>query len=126
MKKIVLVTGAARGIGADCAKLFARSGYSVALHCNNSINEAQELERLLKENGAEAAVFQCDLSKEGAPKWLVSAVCEHFGKIDVLVNNAGVSLFSPFLDTDEKAGEQLLRINLTAAIECSKYAALFP
>ncbi len=123
MKKIVLITGAAGGIGADCVRAFAQSGYSVAIHCNSSINEAQALEKLIKESGGDAAVFRCDLSGDGAPKWLVDSVIKHFGRIDVLVNNAGISLISPFLDTDEKEGERLIKINLTAAMECSKYAA---
>lgn len=123
MKKIVLITGASGGIGEAVTRAFANSGYSVAIHCNSSIDEAQKLENELKENGVDAAVFRCDLSKDGAPKWLVDSVIGHFGRIDVLVNNAGVSLVSPFLDTDEKEGERLIKINLTAAMECSKYAA---
>ena len=123
MKKIVLITGASGGIGEAVTRAFANSGYSVAIHCNSSIDEAQKLESELKANGTDAAVFRCDLSKDGAPKWLVDSVIGHFGRIDVLVNNAGVSLVSPFLDTDEKEGERLIKINLTAAMECSKYAA---
>ncbi len=123
MKKIVLITGASGGIGEALVRAFAQSGYSVAIHCNSSIDQAQKLESELKENGGDAAVFRCDLSNDGAPKWLVDSVIKHFGKIDMLVNNAGVSLVSPFLDTDEKAGERLIKINLTAAMECSKYAA---
>ena len=123
MKKIVLITGASGGIGEAVTRAFANSGYNVAIHCNSSIDEAQKLESELKANGTDAAVFRCDLSKDGAPKWLIDSVIGHFGRIDVLVNNAGVSLVSPFLDTDEKEGERLIKINLTAAMECSKYAA---
>ncbi|MBQ8868144.1 MAG: 3-oxoacyl-ACP reductase FabG [Oscillospiraceae bacterium] len=123
MKKIVLITGASGGIGEALVRAFAQSGYGVAIHCSESIEKAQKLENELKENGGDAAVFRCDLSNDGAPKWLVDSVIGHFGRIDVLVNNAGVSLVSPFLDTDEKEGERLIKINLTAAIECSKYAA---
>ncbi len=123
MKKIVLITGAAGGIGECCVRAFAQSGYSVAIHCSCSIEKAQQLENEIKQSGGDAAVFRCDLSKDGAGKWLIESVISHFGKIDVLVNNAGVSLVSPFLDTDEKEGERLLKINLCAAMECSKYAA---
>ncbi len=123
MKKIVLITGAAGGIGEACVRMFLQSGFSVAIHCNGSIEKAQELENAIKENGGDAAVFRCDLGSSGAGKWLVDSVVAHFGRIDVLVNNAGISLVSPFLDTDEKEGEKLLKINLSAAMECSKYAA---
>ena len=123
MKKIVLITGASGGIGEACARMFSQSGFGVAIHCNGSLEKAQELEAEIKQNGGDAAVFRCDLSSSGAGKWLVDNVLAHFGRIDVLVNNAGVSLVSPFLDTDEKEGEKLLKINLSAAMECSKYAA---
>ena len=123
MKKIVLITGASGGIGRECAKLISQNGYSVALHCNSGIEKAQELESLIIGSGGEAAVFRCDLSKQGAEQWLVKSVVEHFGKIDVLINNAGASLVSPFLSTSQKDGAELINLNLVAAIECAKYAA---
>ena len=123
MKKIVLITGASRGIGADIARVMSQNSYAVAIHCNTSKKEAENLCADLNNNGGEAKVFEADLSKEGEAKKLVSEVLAHFGRIDVLVNNAGISLVKPFLDTDEVEGAQLLKINLTSAIEASKYAA---
>ena len=123
MKKIVLITGASGAIGSDIARVMSQNSYAVALHCNSSENKAQALCEDLNKNGGDARVFVADLSKDGAAKKLVSEVIAHFGRIDVLVNNAGISLVKPFLDTEEDEGANLLKINLTSAIEVSKYAA---
>lgn len=123
MKKIVLITGASGEIGGAVARAFANAGYSLALHYNKGKQEAEKLLNLLIENGCEAVLMQGDLAEKGVPKKIVDECIRHFGKIDVLVNNAGVSLVKPFLDTQDDEGELLLRTNLTAAIECAKYAA---
>lgn len=123
MKKIVLITGASGEIGGAVARAFAQAGYSLALHYNTGKAEAEKLCDLLTQNGYDAFLIQGDLSKKGESKKIIDNCIARFGKIDVLVNNAGASLVKPFLDTDDSEGEYLLRTNLTAAIECSKYAA---
>ena len=123
MKKIVLITGASGEIGFSIAVAFAQKGYSLAIHYNKDKQSAQKLLETLKQNGCDAFLIQGDLSQAGVPKKVIDECIEHFGKIDVLVNNAGVSLVKPFLDTEDGEGEALIRTNLTAAIECSKYAA---
>ncbi|MEE1280446.1 MAG: 3-oxoacyl-ACP reductase FabG [Oscillospiraceae bacterium] len=123
MKKIVLITGASRGIGADIARVFAQNGYAVVLHYNKSKDRAEELCDLLRQNGCDAYLLQGDLSQKGVPQKIVFDTIEHFGKLDVLINNAGSSLVAPFLDTSDEAGETLIKTDLTAAIECAKYAA---
>ncbi len=123
MKKIVLITGSSRGIGADIARVFAQNGYAVALHYNKSFEKAENLSGILKENGCEAFLVQGDLSFNGTARRIVEQTIEHFGKIDVLVNNAGEALVAPFLDTTDEQGEHIIKTDLTAAIECAKYAA---
>lgn len=123
MKKIVLITGAAGGIGESLSRVFAQNGYSVALHYNKSRERAEELCVLLKQNGCDAFLIQGDLSENGEAKKIVSETIKHFGKIDVLINNAGAALVAPFLDTSDEAGENLIKTDLVSAIECAKYAA---
>ncbi len=123
MKKIVLITGASGGIGSDIARIFAQKGYSVALHYNKNEKSANALLGLFLENGVDAKLFRADLSKEGQAKKLCDAVISEFGRIDVLVNNAGISLTKPFLDTSEKEGENVIAINLTSSMALSRYAA---
>ena len=123
MEKIVLITGAAKGIGADTAKLFAQRGYAVALHYNKSEEKALEMKALLENNGCEVELFCADLKQDGACKKLCADVVSKMGKIDVLVNNAGLALVKPFLDTSEDEGEEIIRTNLLSAIKLSRYAA---
>lgn len=123
MKKTVLITGASGGIGSECAKVFAQNGYNVALCCNKSVFEANELCNLICNNGFEAKVFCVDLSVGGAAKELVEAVVRWSGRIDVLVNNAGMALNKPFLETEEQEGKEIIEVDLLAAMQCAKYAA---
>ncbi len=123
MKKIVLITGASGEIGGAIARAFANAGYSLALHYNKGKESAEKLCSLLTQNGCEAFLIEGDLSKKGAAKKIIDECNSHFGKIDVLVNNAGISLVKPFLDTADDEGEELIKTNLIAAIECAKYAA---
>jgi 3-oxoacyl-[acyl-carrier protein] reductase len=85
--KVALITGAAKGIGEACARSFAQAGYKVAVHYR-SPNEF--IEKLAEEIPS-AVAFQCDLAREEGCKQLFNAVKETFGRIDVLVNNAGMA-----------------------------------
>lgn len=123
MKKIVLITGASGEIGGAIARVFAQNGYSLALHYNKGKEEAQKLCSLLIQNGCDAFLIEGDLGEKDAPKKIIDECIARFGKIDVLINNAGASLVKPFLDTKDDEGEELIKTNLTAAIECAKYAA---
>lgn len=122
MKKIVLITGASGGIGADIARLFAQKGYALALHYNKSEQKAMSLVNMLRDNGIEAETFAADLSLEGQAQKLCDAVIAKMGRIDVLVNNAGIALVKPFLDTNEKEGRNIISTNLISAMELSRCA----
>ena len=123
MKKIVLITGASGEIGSAVAMAFAQKGYSLALHYNKGKESAEKLLEILKQNSCDAILIQGDLNEKGKPKKIIDECIAHFGRIDVLVNNAGASLVKPFLDTQDDEGAALITTNLTSAIECSKYAA---
>lgn len=123
MKKTVLVTGASGEIGREIAKAFAKEGYKVAIHYNNNEKAASELKALLLNNGSEAEIFKADLLKSEQAKSLAESVIARFGKIDVLINNAGKSLVKPFLDTEDNEGAELISLNLISAMALSKYAS---
>jgi len=123
MKKTVMITGASGTIGAECCKVFAQNGYNVAICCNKSVYDASRLCELLCNNGYEAKVFCADLSVSGSAKELVDSVLKWSGRIDVLVNNAGVSLNKPFLDTKDDEGIDVINTDLVSAIECAKYVS---
>ncbi len=123
MKKTALITGASRSIGATVAQLFSQKGYNIALHYNKSEKEARELCDILKQNGSDVLLIKEDLKEKGAAKRTVQKALEHFGKVDVLVNNAGAALIKPFLETEDDEGEKLINLDLIAQMQCAKYAA---
>jgi 3-oxoacyl-[acyl-carrier protein] reductase len=112
--KAVLVTGGSRGIGAAAVQAFANAGARVAVHCGRERQRAEDLARMV---GGGAQAFQADLSDARACKGLWSEVRERFGRVDVLVNNAGVAFGSPLDGEDEAwlaAWSGTLAVNLTA------------
>lgn len=96
--KIILVTGAARGIGRATAEAFARLGGTLAVHYNRSRAEAEQLMASLPEAGHQ--VFGADITDPAACRRLIEQVLEHYGRLDVLVNNAGIYEVLPLADLD--------------------------
>lgn len=110
--KVVLVTGASGGIGRAVARACRLQGAALALHYHRDASGARELAKLL---GPDAAAFRADLSRPGASKTLIAAVLRRFGRLDVLVNNAGAVIGEKdFLAMPEKDWEATLRLNLQA------------
>ena len=95
MKKSVLITGSSHGIGAACAVAFAREGYDVGINYLHSPEDAQKVAEQCRELGADAQIYQADVSLHEDCVRMIDAFIEHFGKIDVLVNNAGGALKMP-------------------------------
>ncbi len=112
--KAVLVTGSSRGIGAAAVQAFAASGARVALHCGRDLDAAQAL---AAEVGCGAEAFRADLADPQACTPLWEAVVARFGRVDVLVNNAGVAAGTP-LDAEEadwlQGWTRTMAVNLTA------------
>jgi NAD(P)-dependent dehydrogenase (short-subunit alcohol dehydrogenase family) len=108
--RVAFVTGAARGIGRRVALTLAERGYAVAANDLNAPEETlEELERV----GADALSVPGDVSDEGAVRAMVGAVLDGFGRIDVLVNNAGISLIMPAEETAIADWQRVIEVNLT-------------
>ena len=90
-KKTALITGASRGIGREIARLFAKNNYNVVINYNKSEKEAQELLYELNNEHLSARIFKADISNPQEANSLVNYTIGQFEKIDVLINNAGVS-----------------------------------
>ena len=119
--KNVLITGATGGIGSAIAFAFAKNGYNIALHTNSKPHEAQENAKTLsKECGVKAFAVMADISNENDVKNMFETLEKDFGKIDVLVNNAGVSLVSMLCDTTVEDWDRVMDVNLKGAFLCSK------
>src|SRR5262245_59076626 len=114
--KIVLVTGAARGIGAGIARAAAAAGAAVAL---GDVDEAAALETA-RTLGGGALGLSMDVADAGSVRGAVEAAEAQLGPLDVLVNNAGVDVIRPFLESREEDWERLWRVNLRGALLASR------
>ena len=98
----VLITGASRGIGKATAEAFAQQGYQVLINFNKSEQEAVALYDSLKKKECSVKLFKADVSKRNEVEAMINFCVNEFGRIDVLVNNAGISQEKLFVDiTDE-------------------------
>lgn len=110
---IVLVTGAARRIGAAIARTFHRAGFDVALHCNRSVDEAQQLADSLNEKRPDSArVFPAPLDDIAAVQTMAQQVYQWRDRLDVLINNASSFYPTPLKSANEQQWNELINSNL--------------
>lgn len=98
MNKTVLITGAAKGIGAEIARRFAKEGYNVCINYNTSYTKAKELLDELSKYKIQVLILKADITKREQVNKMIKEILDNFGKIDVLVNNAGISEYKLFID----------------------------
>jgi NAD(P)-dependent dehydrogenase (short-subunit alcohol dehydrogenase family) len=107
-----LITGASRGIGEETAVALARDGFDVAV-ASRGADALEKVAARCDEHGARTLVLPTDVTDESAVRGMVNAAAEQFGRLDVLVNNAGGTRFTaPLLDTRPDGFEKVLRLNL--------------
>ena len=99
--KTVIVTGGSRGIGKCIAENLAKEGYNVVLNYNKSDKQAKNLQEVLREEGILIEIFKADVSKRNEVKEMVKFALEKWGKLDVLINNAGIAKLQMFQDVTE-------------------------
>ena len=121
--KVALVTGASRGIGAAVARRLASDGFSVVVNYASSSNEADALVAELKAAGAQAIAVKADVAKADEVRHMFEISEQQLGKVDVLVNNAGVLKTVPLADTSDALFDQTLNINLRGTFNMLREAA---
>lgn len=121
-KGVALVTGSNRGIGRKTIEEFAKAGLDVVINYCHHEDEARDLEKFIRTNyDVDVMVIKCDVSLEEEVEEMVNNVIDHFGKIDILVNNASVARDSLLLDKSIREFKRVIDVNLIGTYLCSKY-----
>ena len=120
--KTVIITGASSGIGRSCAEEFAKKGSNLVLGARQYVTLCEIAQELEEKYGIKAVAVQCDVSKESDCQILINQAISTFNRIDVLVNNAGISMRALFKDLDLQVLRNLMDVNFWGAVYCTKYA----
>jgi 3-oxoacyl-[acyl-carrier protein] reductase len=123
--RVVLVTGASQGLGEIIAIEFARSGANVVVHYNSQPDKAEEVVRRIKAIGRQALAIHCNVADSEQVSRMVAQVLEHFGRIDVLVNNAAVNPKDPKGKTpiyriSDQEWDLVIDVNLKGTFNCTR------
>jgi NAD(P)-dependent dehydrogenase (short-subunit alcohol dehydrogenase family) len=121
--QVAIITGAGRGIGRGIAEVFASEGAKVVIATLKE-DEGRETLEAIRSKGGEAIVVQTDVSSETSVKAMIGETLETYGRINTLVNNAGITLFKPLFETTLEDWEHVIGVDLKGVYLCSKYAAI--
>ena len=119
--KVVIVTGASSGIGEACAIAFAKKGANVVLAARN-VEKLNSVAETVKQIGVEVLAVKCDVSVKTDCEKLVNETLGKFNRIDVLINNAGISMRAIFNEMELDVLERVMNINFYGTVYCTKYA----
>ncbi len=120
--KIVLVTGASRGIGRECSKLLAKAGAEVIINYNKSKEEAEKVLYEISNDGGIAEIVKADMAKPEDVRALFEHIRKKFGRLDILVNNAGIIRDKLLLNMELSDWDKVHDTNLRGVFLCTKYA----
>ena len=122
MNKVVIITGASKGIGREIAKKLAIKGYTVVANYNKSENEMKKLKEELNIQGIAIECIKADISKREGAKKIVEHTLEKFKKIDILINNAGISQFKEFTQITDEEWNNMINTNLNSVFYMTQEA----
>ena len=122
VNNVVVVTGGSRGIGAEIVKTLANENYKVILNYNNSKEQAEKIQQELLEQGNEIEIIKADVSRREEAEKLIQFAINKFNKIDVLINNAGISQEGLFTDVTEEEWQKIINTNLNSVFYCTQQA----
>jgi 3-oxoacyl-[acyl-carrier protein] reductase len=122
-KKVAIITGASRGIGAAVAERLAKDGFTVVINYSGDTKSAEALARKIEGNGGRALTARADVSDPNAVRGMFDAAEAAFGGVDVLVNNAGIMKLAKIADSDDAMFDQQIAINLKGSFNAMREAA---
>ena len=122
-KKIIIITGASRGIGREIAKTLAREGYTIIANYNKSEKEAQKLKKELQEENKERDIYKANIANEEETQEMIKYVIKKYKKIDVLINNAGIDKIQLVTEVTKKDWDEIINTNLYGTFYISQQAA---
>ena len=122
-KKIIIITGASRGIGREIAKTLAREGYTIIANYNKSEKEAQKLKKELQEENKEIDIYKANIANEEETQEMIKYVIKKYKKIDVLINNAGIDKIQLVTEVTKKDWDEIINTNLYGTFYISQQAA---
>lgn len=120
-EKVVIITGASSGIGEACVYDYLNKGHKVVMAARNE-QKLNDIQTKVAQNGQEAIAVPTDVSKEEDCKNLIDQAIKHYGRIDILINNAGISMRALFKDIETDVIKKLMDVNFWGTVYCSKYA----
>jgi NAD(P)-dependent dehydrogenase (short-subunit alcohol dehydrogenase family) len=121
--RVVLITGAGQGIGAGIARRFSEAGARVAVHYRTSRESAERLVEEISERGGAAVAVPGDLIQAEETSTVIAATVVAWGRIDVLVNNAGIYPLAPLVDMEEGQWDEVVDANLKSVFLCTREVA---
>ena len=120
MKKVIIVTGGSRGIGANVVKSLAKDCDKVILNYNKSEEFAKQIQKELEKENIKIDIFKADVSKKADVLAMIEYVIEKYNKVDVLINNAGISQEKLFTDISDEEWKRIMDVNLNSVYYCTK------
>ncbi|ENX22577.1 hypothetical protein F892_01819 [Acinetobacter vivianii] len=121
--KVVLITGASRGIGAFTANLLAQQGHQIIINYANNNQEADQVVKKIQAAGGIASAFKANISHSDEVTQLFDYAIQTYGRVDVLINNAGIMRLSKIEQVDDESIDQILAINLKGSLYTMREAA---
>jgi len=117
--KVILITGSSSGIGEATAVLLSKAGYTIAATARN-LNKTTNLEKVLKDANTNSKIFPLDITDQMSIKKAVEEIIQEFGKIDVLINNAGITIDGFFEDHSSEDIEKIFKTNVFGTFDMTK------
>ena len=119
--KVAVVTGASRGIGRAIALKLASLGAAVVVNYNGSREKAEKVKQEIEDNGGNASIYQCNVSDYEACQNMIQSIIEEYGRIDILINNAGITRDGLLMKMSEADFDQVIDTNLKGAFNTTRF-----